>query len=136
MKDNIEKYKNGLTTKQEEDFMFKNTQEPEIQDLGAYIKSRQVKVPNNLNEQLWLDFERRIDKKNTRKIWKWSAAASIVLFVAFYANLRYQNHVNEIHNGQLLEEAISMFSELEEPIQPSRILFEDETLIVYTKTEK
>ena len=136
MKDLIEKYKKGLTSAEEEEFLFENSQHPEIQKLGMFMENQKVEVPKDLNEQLWSDFEQKIEAKKPRKIWKWSAVASVTLVLAFYGNLRYQNHLNEMKKGQLLEEAISMFSEVEEPIQPSKILFEDDTIIVYTKTEK
>ena len=136
MKDLIEKYKKGLTSAEEEEFLFENSQHPEIQKLGMFLENQKVEVPKDLNEQLWSDFEQKIEAKKTIKIWKWSAVASVTLALAFYGNLRYQNHLNEMKNGQLLEEAISMFPDVEETFQPSKILFEDETIIVYTKTKK
>lgn len=103
-----------------------------IEKLG---KQNKIEVPENLNEKLWSSFEEKISKKKSNVIFKWSAVASIALLLTFYVNYNYQKNQEELKKKALLKEVKSMFDEPSENFKINSVLFEDETLIVYTKTE-
>lgn len=133
----ITKYKTGLTSIKDEELLFNNIPENDerLQQIASFKESQKVKVPENLNEKLWVDFEEKITQKKSTPIYKWSAVASVLLILALYLNYGYQKNQEELKKQALLEEAKSMFAETNEPLKMNKILFEDETLIVYTKTE-
>ena len=133
----ITKYKAGLTSVKEEEELFNNSPESDerLQQIASFKESQKVKVPENLKEKLWVDFEEKIVEKKSKPIYKWSAVASVLLILALSLNYSHQKNQEELEKQALLEEAKSMFADTKEPLKMNKILFEDETLIVYTKTE-
>lgn len=131
-----ELFKKGETSLKEEADFYKNIEgKGEIySDLANYVNQEKVVVPENLNEKLWADFEKKISEKKSPKIWKWSIAASILLVIGFYISSAYQQQ-KEREKQSLLEEARAMFAESKTIEKQNSILYEDETLILYTKKE-
>lgn len=135
----LEKYKKGLTSSEEEQLLFDHIDEQDIEmyKLSTFVKNKKVTTPRKLNEKLWDSFEEKIkDKQKPKRIWQWSAVASILLILAWYVPYDYQNHLEEMEKQRLLEEAKSMFLKKTEPTKNDKILFEDETLIVFVRTER
>lgn len=133
----ISKYNAGLTSVIEEELLFNNIPESDerLLQIASFKKQQKIKAPKNLNEKLWVDFDEKITQKKSKPIYKWSVVASVLLILALYLNYNYQKNQNEHEKQALLEEAKSMFHMTSEPLKMNKILFEDETLIVYTKTE-
>ncbi|MAD96267.1 MAG: hypothetical protein CMB99_02970 [Flavobacteriaceae bacterium] len=132
-----EKYYAGSTSLQEEKQLIQESSQEDSSTgrIASFLKDQQQEAPKGFNDELWESFEEKIVEEKKPSFWIWSAAASIVIVLSFYFFNLYQGNVDEIHKQALLEEAKSMFIEQEEPIKTDKILFEDETLIVYTSTE-
>lgn len=137
IKELISKYNAGLTSVKEEEQLFNNIPEGDerLQQIATYKNHKKVKVPENLNDKLWIDFDEKITENISKPFYRWSVVASVLLVLALYVNYNYQKNQEELKKQALLEEAKSMFAETKEPLKMNKILFEDETLIVYTKTE-
>ena len=132
-----EKYYTGSTSlKEEKQLIQESSKEDSITGkIALFLENQKNEAPKGFNENLWESFEEKIIEKKRPVLWIWSAAASVVIVLFFYFFNLHQSNVEEIRKQALLEEAKSMFTEQEEPIKTDKILFEDETLIVYTTTE-
>lgn len=127
-----EKYKAGLTSLEEEDFLFKKSYQydEEIKSISSFISEYKIETPKNLNENLWSSFESKISTKKLITPLGWIAAASIILIFSLYLGYNYKNKLSELKKHALLEEAKGMFLK-----KNNKILFEDEFLIVYVSNQ-
>ena len=132
-----EKYYAGSTSLEEEQRLMRkgSNEDSTMGKITSFVENQKEPAPKGFNDELWESFEEKIIEKETSTSWIWSAAASIVIMLSFYFFNLYQGNVDEIRKQALLDEAKSMFIEIEKPIKTDKILFEDETLIVYTSTE-
>lgn len=132
-----EKYYAGSTSLEEEQQLIRESSQEDSSTgkIASFLEGQKYQVPHGFNDELWHSFEERITVPKKSRRWIWSAAASIVLLLSFYFLNIHEENADEIRKQALLEEAKSMFVDQEEPIKTDKILFEDETLIVYTSTE-
>jgi hypothetical protein len=134
----IEKYKNGETSLEEEEKLFYNVNEDEleIKALADFIHNHQIKTPQNLNEKLWKSFDEKKVKKNNFKITFFSVAASIVLIVSLYVGNLDRNKLSNGEKQALLNEAKNMFVDVEVPKTVHHIILESDLIVLYTKSDK
>lgn len=132
-----EKYYAGSTSLKEEKQLNQESSKEDSSTgkIALFLENQKIEAPKGFNDNLWQSFEEKIIEKKRPAFWIWSAAASVVIVLSFNFFNLHQSNVEEIRKQTLLEEAKSMFIEKEEFIKTDKILFEDETLIVYTATE-
>jgi hypothetical protein len=132
----IEKYKSGTSSLQEEELLFDNASESDdgIKTWSTFVKNHKNEAPENFNNTLWESFEKRKNRIQRFRIGVLSAAASVLLIVAFFINNSNQNEFNNLEKKALLEEAKSMFIDSKKTKSIHNILIESDLVIVYTKT--
>jgi hypothetical protein len=133
----IEKYKNGETSLQEEETLFKHVKEDQtaLKILGNFRINNQIKTPHNLNERLWESFDKKKGKNNSFKIGFFSVAASIVLLVSLYVGNLNRNKLSNGEKQALLNEAKNMFLEAEVHKTAQYIILESDLIVVYTRSK-
>ncbi len=133
----IKKYKEGASTLQEEQVLFDNSENsPSMMDAwAAFINQNKIEVPRNLNDRLWDSFQNRTTRKRRLKIKILSAAASVLLLIAFFIGFREQKQLSYKEKEVLLNEALNMFVDYEQEIARESIIYEDEQIIIYTHLE-
>jgi len=93
IKDIFEKYENGQTSLEEEQFLIKNSTDLDfpLSDWISHEKQNKKEVTEDFNEKLWQSFDKRT--QSNKKILKrvLIAAASIVLFFTFYSKNKQEN---------------------------------------------
>jgi hypothetical protein len=133
----IEKYKEGNSTLNEEQFLFDNAKnsKPSLEAWSTFVKNNKIETPKNFNDILWESFQNKKIRKSKRLLGIISVAASVILLISFFiANLE-QKELNYSEKETLLNQVINMAasSGLKE-IQQS-IIYENEMVIIYTTTE-
>ena len=133
----IEKYESGTSTLEEEQLLFEatNTSAPEFKALGAFVKAHQKTAPEGFNEILWASFEKKKLRNNRFIIKTLSAAASVLLLITFAISSLKSKELSYAEKQALLEEALNMFPETEQMQTVQNIIYEDDLMIVYTKSE-
>jgi hypothetical protein len=133
----IEKYKNGETSLQEEETLFKHVKEDQkaLKILGDFRINNQIKTPYDLNERLWESFDKKKTKNNSFEIGFFSAVASIVLLVSLYVGNLNRNKLSNGEKQALLNEAKNMFLEAEVHKTAQHIILESDLIVVYTKSK-
>ena len=137
IKDIFEKYKNGETSLEEEQFLHDNSSELDM-PLSEWIankKDHEIEVPENFNEKLWQSFDKKNKPKNKLITSILVAAASIVLLFSFFIKNEPENTQSLLEKQALLMEAKSMFS-TPEPETNQKIIFENDLIVVYQKQNK
>lgn len=135
-KELLKKYKEGFSSLKEEKYLLdaKNEIISEFDLLASFLKKNNQKVPENLNEQLWDSFDKKINKKKKFKIGILSAAASIVFLISIFFFNNNQNTLTYNEKEALLNEAKSMFNNTNKEEVYTKLL-EDELVVVYVKTK-
>lgn len=136
IKEIFEKYKNGQTSLEEEQFLFRNSADVNF-PLANWItseKNNKKELPKNFNERLWESFDKKTQSKNKTLKRVFIAAASITLFFNIYIKNQKNKTQSNWEKEVLLMEAKSMFLEIEENVN-EEIIFEDDLIVLYTKTK-
>jgi len=133
----IKKYKSGTSSLKEEQFLFnyKGDTEPEIEIWSTFVKTNKKEVPNDLNNKLWKSFEKRNSRNHRFKIGFMSAAASIIFIISLAIGSIRQNELTDSEKEVLLNEAKSMFADVNQEQAIHNIIIENELIVVYTKSE-
>lgn len=133
----IKKYKSGTSSLKEEQFLFnyKGDTEPEIEIWSTFVKTNKKEVPNDLNNKLWKSFEKRNGRNHRLKIGFMSAAASIIFIISLAIGSIRQNELTDSEKEVLLNEAKSMFADVNQEQVIHNIIIENELIVVYTKSE-
>ncbi|MFK8060764.1 MAG: hypothetical protein AB8B78_11825 [Polaribacter sp.] len=137
IKNLIEKYKSGTTSLEEEKVLFESDVilDESIQKISTFIKNNKKKSPDNFNEKLWESFEEKTKKPNRFQIGLWAAAASILLLVSISISNYNEDKLTISEKKALLNEAKSMFAASNKTEEKYDIVFENELVVVYTKSE-
>lgn len=133
----IEKYNQGSSTLNEEQFLFDNAKnlEPSLEAWSTFVKNNKLEAPENFNDILWESFLNKKIRKRKIFVGIMSAAASVILLISlFIANVE-QKKFNYSEKEALLNQAIDMVSNLDLSETPKSILYEDDMIIVFTTTE-
>ncbi len=136
IEDIFEKYKNGQTSLEEEQFLIKNSSNLNfpLSNWIAFEKENKIEMPENFNEKLWHSFDERTQPKNRIVKRILIAAASAVLFFTLYNKNQQENTQALWEKEALLLEAKSMFSEIEQTTN-HEIIFDSDLITVYATTE-
>lgn len=129
----FEKYKNGQTSLEEEQFLLENANDlnSPLSHWVSFKKETKKKVPENFNETLWQSFDKKTKPKIKLVKRVLLVAASIVLLVALFPRNNQENTQSFWEKEALLLEAKSMFSEIEKN-KNQDIVFEDDLITIYT----
>lgn len=132
-----EKYEEGTSTLQEEQFLFDNAENPNsISEVwSTFVKRNKIEAPEDFNDKLWNSFQKRTARKHRFKISVISVAASILLIIALSIGNFGQKELSYKEKEALLNQALDMFDEPKHEIAQERILYEDETIIIYASLE-
>ena len=130
----IEKYNQGNTSLKEEaklNHLLKNSDNTEA-DWLTFTRQNKIETPTDFNTKMWETFEKKQHfKSNKTRFRVLSAVATIALLIAIGFALPKTNELSYSEKENLLLEAQAMFKEASK--NEATILFEDETIIVYTK---
>jgi len=131
----IEKYHDGNISLEEEaelNNLLKNSDnEEEKEDWLSFARQNKIETPVDFNTKMWETFEKKQHfKSNKTRFRVLSAVATIALLIAIGFALPKTNELSYSEKENLLLEAQAMFKETSE--NEATILFEDETIIVYT----
>lgn len=133
----IEKYKEGNSTLNEEQFLFdhiKNS-EPSLEAWSTFVKNNKKETPNNFNDTLWESFQNKKIGKRKKFVRIISAAASIIVLISLYIFSPKQKELSYSEKEDLLNQALNMVSNsVPSEIQQS-IIYENDMIIIYTTTE-
>lgn len=126
-------YEAGASTLNEEQFLFDNAENSHsISEVwSTFVKRNRIEAPEGFNDKLWNSFQRRTVRKHRFKISVISVAASIILIIALSIGDFGQKELSYKEKEALLNEALDMFVEPEHEVTQERILYEDETIIIY-----
>jgi len=138
IKNIVQKYKAGNSNLKEENALFnsEDNKEDSIKLWASYVKKNKITTPVNLNDKLWLSFEKNHKSKPKIKLWLFAAAASIVLLFATYINSIDENRMSYSEKQALLNEAKNMIATTDQNDYIHHIILENELVVVYTKSKK
>lgn len=133
----IEKYKEGNSTLNEEQFLFEHikSSEPSLEVWSTFIKNNKKETPNNFNDTLWESFQNKKIGKRKRFVGVISAAASVILLISLYIVSPKQKEVSYSEKEDLLNQALNMVSNSEPSKIQQSIIYENEMIIIYTASE-
>ena len=133
----VSKYKLGETTLKEEELLFSHhkQRDPTLDAWSSFIKKNKIKIPDDLNDSLWENFEPQ--KSKHRRIWRstMTAAASVILVIALIIGFQKQDKQTYAQKEALLNEALSMFPFEENTTTAQNIIYENEMIVLYTTSK-
>ncbi len=130
----IEKYKEGNSTLNEEQFLFDHSKnsEPSLEAWSTFVKNNKKETPNNFNDTLWESFQNKKIGKRKRFVRIISAAASVILLISLYIASPKQKEVSYSEKEDLLNQALNMVYNSEPSEIQQSIIYENEMIIIYT----
>jgi hypothetical protein len=133
----IKKYLAAESSLEEEQKLFNNENNaPDLDAWATYVKHNRKKGTNHLKESIWHSIETR-KKRRQRYLYAIpAAAASIALLVTFFITKPNEPSITDEEKWALLTEALTMFPEDTTTDEQRNILYEDETIVIYTTEEK
>jgi GTP-binding protein EngB required for normal cell division len=134
----IDKYEAGQSSIDEEKIIIDAVKDSNSNDNQwfKFLKQQSTKVPVDFNEKLWEKFDDKTQSKRKLIISILSTAAAVLLFATLYFGGNQQEGMSYKEKAALLNQAIEMTSNQEQDIAKQDILYEDQTIIIYTKTVK
>lgn len=129
----IKKYLAAESTLDEEETLRSaENQNPTMQAWSTYVKWKRKKAPANLNDTIWASIQTR-RKKRRRVFYTLSGvAASIILFFTISLNNTNNKSLSYEEKSDLLNEALSMFSNERQTLEEQNIIYEDDMIVIYT----
>ncbi|TGV00490.1 hypothetical protein [Flavivirga rizhaonensis] len=133
----IEKYKEGNSTLNEEQFLFDNAKnsEPSLEAWTTFVKNNKKETPKNFNDILWESFQNKKIRKRKIFFGIMSAAASVILLISLFIANPKQKELNYSEKEALLNQALNMVSNSGLAEIQQSIIYENEMVIIYTTTE-
>lgn len=134
----VKKYKEGQSTLNEEQLLFKNTEnlEPSIDAWSSFVKNNKKETPKEFNADLWKSFQKRTNKKRKLFVGILSAAASVVVLMALFLGNPKQDQLNYVEKEAMLSLAKKMVSNSNASEAEERIIYENDIVIIYTSKEE
>lgn len=134
----VEKYESGESTTKEEKYLTEHIDEasPEIKSWFQFIKQHKTNAPDDLNEKLWEKFESKTNTNRKLVITVLSMAASVVLVVSLFFFNTQNNELSYEEKEMILKQAIEMTHDNEQDIANQDIIYEDQYIIIYTKSNE
>lgn len=134
----IEKYKEGITTLDEEKVLFDYTDNSQnsLETWFSFVKNNKVEKPKHFNDKMWESFQSKKNRKRKLFLGAISAAASIILLIGFIIASPKQNELSYSQKEALLNQALDMVSssELIEEVQ-HHIIYENDMIVIYKITK-
>ncbi|MEP1487383.1 MAG: hypothetical protein ABJK28_03035 [Algibacter sp.] len=133
----IEKYKEGNSTLNEEQFLFDNVKnsKPSLEAWSTFVKNNKMETSKDFNDILWESFQNKKIRKRKIFIGIMSAAASIILLISLFIANPEEKELNYSEKEALLSLALNMASNLGLTDVQQNIVYENEMIIIYTTTE-
>ena len=133
----IEKYKEGESTLDEEQFLLDHVDEsePSLKLWSSYVNNTKIQVPEHFNDSLWKSFEKRKAKKRKVFVTGIMAAASILLLIPLLLTQSTNKELDYAEKEALLHQALMMVSDSNTNETQQNIIYENEMIIIYTTTE-
>lgn len=133
----IEKYKEGESTLEEEQFLLDHVDEsePSLKLWSTYMKNNKIEVPKHFNDSLWKSFEKQKTKRRKMFIGTIAAAASVLLLISLFITKSTNDELDYAEKEALLHQALLMVSDSDTNETQQNIIFENEMIIIYTSTE-
>ena len=133
----IEKYKEGNSTLNEEQFLFDHIKNSELslEAWSTFIKNNKKETPNNFNDTLWESFQNKKIGKRKKFVGIISAAASVILLISLYIASPKQKELSYSEKEYLLNQALNMVSNSESSEIQQSVIYENDMIIIYTTTE-
>ena len=133
----IEKYKEGESTLDEEQFLLDHVDEsePSLKLWSTYVNNTKIQVPEHFNDSLWKSFEKRKAKKRKVFVAGIMAAASILLLISLLLTKSTNKELDYAEKEALLHQALMMVSDSDTHETQQNIIYENEMIIIYTTTE-
>ncbi len=130
----IEKYKEGNSTLNEEQFLFDHIKNSEasLEAWSTFIKNNKKETPNNFNDTLWESFQNNKTGKRKRFVGIISAVASVILLISLYIASTKEKELSYSEKEDLLNQALNMVSNSEPSEIQQSIIYENEMIIIYT----
>jgi len=134
----IKKYKEGQSTLNEEHVLFECTEnlEPSIDAWSTFVKHNKREAPKDFNAHLWQSFQKRTNNKRKLSISVLSAAASVVVLMAFFLGNPKQDQLKYAEKEAMLTLAKKMVSNSDAVETEERIIYENDIVIIYTTKEE
>jgi hypothetical protein len=129
------KYKQGETSKEEENFLIENAKisDKSIHSWLAPLKSNKEQIESQKGKISWDSFENKIEKKRKFKFGLViAAAASFALIATLSLGTPTENELSYAEKELLLNEALNMYKSKEVVLKSEQILYEDDMVIIYT----
>lgn len=136
IKNILEKYKAAKTSLEEEKKLFCSIQKMDkpLKKWSFFVKQNQNKIPENLNDKLWVSFEEKTKTPHTFNVSLWAMAASLAFLFSVFVYNTYTDEMSESEKSALLEEAKKMFVDKNKEQKIYKKILENDLIIVYTKT--
>lgn len=133
----IEKYKEGMSTLSEDQFLFNKAKssEPSLEAWSTFVKNNKIETPENFNDNLWKSFQNKKIKKHKTSFLNMSIAASVILLITFFIATLKQKQDSYFEKEALLNEALDMVSNSPQSGIEQQIIYENDMVIIYTTTE-
>ena len=133
----IEKYKEGNSTLNEEQFLFDHVKDSELslEAWFTFVKNNKRVTPNNFNDTLWESFQNKKIGKRKRFVRIISAAASVILLISIYIAYPKQKELSYSEKEDLLNQALNLVSNSDLTDIRQNIIYENDMVIIYTTPE-
>jgi hypothetical protein len=132
----MQKYEEGTSSLHEEQILFNNTSdEPARKVWSDYKRMSKVKAPKNLTDTVMQSIQSKETQQRKLRIGIVSVAASIMLLLSFSLYTKRVERFNYMEKEALLEEALSMLSEDAPEKIKMNVLYEDNSIIIYSTSK-
>ena len=134
----IKRYESGHSSINDEQYLINHFDKSnhDMHSWFDFIKRNKTQTPENFSEDLWEKFEDKTQSNRKLIIGVLTAAASVILFLTIYLGNDKSTILSYEEKVALLNQVKEMVSEKEQDIATQDILYEDQNIIIYTKTEK
>ncbi len=130
-------YEQGLTSSEEEAILIKTfgNSKDEEHVWFKFLKNHKRKTPTNLESHIWTNIQRKDSKKPKMVLRALAVAASItlILSILWIPNPLKSREMSYEEKAAALKEALIMISSAEKAETEQEIIYEDETIIIYTE---
>ena len=133
----LDLYEQGLTSSEQEamltDHLAKAKDEEHL--WFKFLKYRKKQKPRDIENQIWSSIQKEEKKKSRIILRAISVAASVALIISilWVSNPFKPKEMSYEEKAAVLKEALAMISSAEKTETNQDIIYEDETIIIYTE---
>lgn len=137
----LELYEQGLTSSEQEAILRKHLGRKEDQNhlWFKYLHHHKIYKPDHFENQIWSAIQAKEQKKTRFILRTLTIAASAALIITIlWLPLPFLKHnaMSDEEKSAILKEVLIMFSSAEKQTIVKEILYEDESIIIYTQNQK